>query len=161
MSVERAGRQIVVHGMGMILFGLVWGFFIPLTPYPRLALGAHIQFETNGLLFTALGLLLLTLPHHVGQKSLWIMLGSSWATWLMALSEAANGWWGASEMLPIAADQAGATGGEPWQELVIMLTHIVAAFGLIFSWTLLIIGFLKHDKRISPDAGSTRTEECP
>ncbi|WP_010581679.1 hypothetical protein [Schlesneria paludicola] len=151
MSVPSGGRQIVIHGIAMILAGLVWGLVIPLTPYPRLALGAHIQFETNGLLFTALGLLLLTLPHHVGRKSLWVMLGSTWATWLMALSEAANGWWGTVQMLPISAGQSGATGGEPWQELAIKLTHITAAFGLILSWTLLMIGFLKHD----PTSSST------
>jgi len=47
-------------------------------------------------------------------------------------------------MLPIAASQAGATGGEPWQELVVKLTHIGAGLGLIIAWSLLVVGFLKH-----------------
>ena len=62
----------------------------------------------------------------------------------MALSEAANAWWGAAKMLPIAASQAGATGGKPWQELVVQLTHIAAALGLIVAWSLLVVGFVKH-----------------
>jgi hydroxylaminobenzene mutase len=41
----------------------------PMTPFPRLALGAHIQFETNGLLFMAVGILLLTVPNRVGRKA--------------------------------------------------------------------------------------------
>jgi len=46
--------------------------------------------------------------------------------------------------LSIAAAQAGATGGEPWQELILKLTHIGAGLGLIIAWSLLVIGFLKH-----------------
>jgi hydroxylaminobenzene mutase len=143
MSVQTGGRQILIHGMALVLVGLVWGFVVPLAPYPRLALGAHIQFETNGMLFMVLGVLLLKLPHNVGSKSVWVMLLSVWGTWAMALSEAANAWWGTNQMLPIAASQAGATGGEPWQEFVVKLSHVPAALGLILSWTLLIVGFVK------------------
>jgi hydroxylaminobenzene mutase len=49
-------------------------------------------------------------------------------------------------MLPIAASQAGAKGAEPWQELVMKLSHLPAALGLILSWTLLIVGFVKAPK---------------
>jgi hydroxylaminobenzene mutase len=143
MGVDRGGRQILIHGMALVLAGFVWGMVVPLAPYPRLALGAHIQFETNGILFIVLGILLLKLPHSVGRKSVWVMLLSAWGTWFMALSEAANAWWGTAQMLPIAASQAGATGGEPWQELVMKLSHLLAAVGLILSWMLLIVGFVK------------------
>ena len=65
-------------------------------------------------------------------------------------SEVANAWWGTTQTLPIAASQAGATGGEPWQELVVKLTHIGAALALIIAWSLLVVGFLKH----APGTGS-------
>jgi (hydroxyamino)benzene mutase len=91
-----------------------------------------------------LGILLLKLPHRVGEKAVVVMVVSAWLTWLMALSEVANAWWGASQMLPIAANQAGAVGAAPWQELVVKLCHIPAALGLILSWGLLISGFVKH-----------------
>lgn len=143
MNVQKGGRQILMHGLALVLVGLVWGLVIPKTPYPRLALGAHIQFETNGLLFIVLAVLLLKLPHSVGSKSVWVMVLSVWLTWFMALSEAANAWWGTTQMLPIAASQAGATGGERWQELVVTLTHISAGIGLIVAWALLIVGFMK------------------
>ena len=144
MTVQSGGKQVLIHGLALIFAGLIWGFAPPLTPYPRLALGAHLQFETNGLLFVVLGILLLKLPHRVGDKAVAVMVVSAWLTWLMALSEVANAWWGTSRMLPIAAKQAGATGAAPWQELVVKLCHIPAALGLILSWGLLIIGFVKH-----------------
>jgi hypothetical protein len=73
------------------------------------------------------------------------MLVAAWLTWTMAISEVANSWWGTTRMLSIAASQAGATGGEPWQELVVSLTHVGAGLGLIIAWSLLAVGFLKQD----------------
>jgi (hydroxyamino)benzene mutase len=146
MTVQTGGKQVLIHGLALIFAGLIWGFAPPLTPYPRLALGAHLQFETNGLLFVVLAILLLKLPHRVGVKAVAVMVVSAWLTWLMALSEVANAWWGASRMLPIAAKQAGATGAAPWQELVVQLCHIPAALGLILSLGLLIIGFIRHSE---------------
>jgi hypothetical protein len=68
----------------------------------------------------------------------------------MALSEVANAWWGTTQMLSIAAAQAGATQAEPWQELVVNLTHIGAGLALIVAWSLLVIGFLTQ----APSSGS-------
>jgi len=147
MTVPIASRQILIHGMLLVQVGLVWGLVVPATPFPRLALGAHIQLVTNGLLFIVLATALLTLPHRVGPKSVRVMGMAAWLTWAMAMSEVANSWWGTTQMLPIAARQAGATGGEPWQELVVQLTHIAAGSGLILAWGLLVVGFLKQGSR--------------
>jgi hydroxylaminobenzene mutase len=143
MNAANGGKQILIQGMAMILFGLLWGLVVPHTPYPRLALSAHIQFEGSGVLFMVVGLLLLTLPHRVGAKSVCVMILAVWLTWIMAFSEVANSWWGTNQILPIAAHQAGALGGTAWQELVVKLTHIVAGVVLIVAWILLIIGFIK------------------
>jgi hydroxylaminobenzene mutase len=150
MSVGTGGRQLLTHGLILVLVGLVWGLFVAGTPHPRLALGAHIQFVTNGMLFIILATALLALPHNVGVKSVWVMVGAAWLTWAMALSEVANAWWGTTQMLSIAAAQAGATQAEPWQELVVNLTHIGAGLALIVAWSLLVIGFLTQ----APSSGS-------
>ena len=144
MTINSGSRQIVTHGLTLILVGLAWGLAIPMTPYPRLALGAHIQFETNGMLILLLGILLLKVPNSVGIKSVWVIIVSAWLTWLMALSEVANAWWGTNQMLPIAAQQAGAHGAAPWQELLVKLCHVPAALGLILSLVLILLGFVKH-----------------
>jgi (hydroxyamino)benzene mutase len=143
MNDATGAKQILIHGMFFVLVGLLWGLVVPHTPYPRLALDAHIGFEGSGLLYIVLAILLLTLPHRVGRKSIWVMLVSVWLTWVMLLSEVANAWWGTIQMLPIAAHQAGAMGGTPFQELVVKLAHIVAGLVLIVAWTLLIIGFVR------------------
>jgi hydroxylaminobenzene mutase len=141
MSIQHRSRRILIHGLALVMAGLLWGFFVPHTPHPRLALGAHIQFVTNGLLIIVMASALLVLPNNVGPKSTWVMLLAAWLTWPMALSEAANAWWGTTQMLPIAASQAGATGGAAWHESVVKLTHIVAGLGLVVAWALLILGF--------------------
>ena len=111
MTVQRGARQILLHGMILVLVGLVWGMAVPITPHPRLALGAHIQFVTNGMLFMVLGIVLLSVPLDVGIKSIRAMVVAAWLTWTMALSEVANSWWGTKQTLSIAASQAGAPGG--------------------------------------------------
>jgi (hydroxyamino)benzene mutase len=144
MTIRTGGKQILIHGLTLILAGLLFGFAPPLTPYPRLALGAHIQFVTNGMLFVVLATVLLKVPHSTGVKSVRVILISAWLTWLMALSEAVNAWWGTNQMLPIAAKQAGAAGAAAWKEAVVKLCHLPAALGLILSLALLIIGIVKH-----------------
>ena len=136
-------RQILLNGLMLVMAGLLWGFVVPLTPLPRLALVAHIQFMVNGLLVIAMAVLLLSLPHRVGSKSLGVMVLSAWLIWPMLLSQVANAWWGTKEVLPIAAQQAGASGGASWQELVMKLTHIAAGVALVVAWTLLIAGFVR------------------
>lgn len=150
MNVQIASRQILIHGIVLALAGLLWGIAVPATPFPRLALGAHIQFMVNGMLFSVLGIALLALPHAVGPKSVRVMLASAWLTWLMALSEVANSWWGTAKTLAIAASQAGATGAQPWQELVVSVTHVAAGLGLVLAWGLLLVGFLRAPRQESP-----------
>ena len=147
MSIQGGSRHILMHGMFMVLVGLVWGIVVPGTPHPRLALVAHIQFETNGMLFIVLATALLALPHSVGVRSLRVMVAAVWLTWAMALSEVANAWWATKGTLAIAASQAGATGGQAWQELVVTLTHVGAGVGLVVAWALLVRGFLIHAPR--------------
>jgi (hydroxyamino)benzene mutase len=134
MNVASRGRQILIHGLSFIFVGLVWGLVVPHTPYPRLALGAHIQFEGSGVLFMVVAVLLLKLPHQVGTKSIWVM----------AFSEVANAWWGTIQMLPIAGHEAGALGGTAWQEGIVKIAHIAAGLALIVAWGLLLVGFVRR-----------------
>src|SRR6266571_6369176 len=108
-------------GIILVMAGLLWGFVVPHTPHPRLALVAHIQLVTNGLLIIVMAALLLKLPHNVGPRSAGVILLAAWLVWPMALSEAANSWWGTTQMLPVAAGQANATGGAAWQETIVKL----------------------------------------
>jgi hydroxylaminobenzene mutase len=143
MNGGRGSKQILIHGMSLILVGLIWGLVVPHTTYPRLALSAHIGFEGNGVLFIVVALLLLKLPHCAGRITVGTMLVAVWLTWIMMISEVANSWWGTTQILPLAAHQAGASGGTPGEELFVKLAHIVAGLALIIAWILLMIGFIK------------------
>ena len=147
MTVAVGSRQILLHGMLLVMVGLALGFVVPATPYPRLALGAHIQFVLNGMLFIALATVLLTLSHQVGPKSIRVMVASAWLTWGMAISELANAWWGTKDTLPIAASQAAVSGGAPWQETVVALAHLAAGAALVVAWGLLVFGVLRGKGR--------------
>ena len=144
MNLRSDGKQILLHGMAMILAGLLWGFAPTFTPFPRLAVGAHVQLEMHGILFMVLAAVLLGLSHSVGAKAVRTMLVTVWLTWFMALTEIANAWWGANQLLSVAAKQAGAVGAAPWQEALVKLSHVPAGLGLILSFALLIAGFVKH-----------------
>lgn len=141
--IQNRARQILIHGLALVLVGIVWGLMIPHTPFPRLALSAHIQAVLNGMLFILMAVLLLTLPHRVSARSALVMLIAVCLTWLTVISEVANAWWGTAESLSIAAQQAGTSGGAVWQEQFVKLTHIPAIIGLIVAWILLIAGFVK------------------
>jgi len=143
MNGGRGSKQILIHGMSLVLVGLIWGLVVPHTTYPRLALSAHIGFEGNGVLFIVVAVLLLKLPHAAGRITIGTMLLAVWLIWIMMISEVANSWWGTTQILPIAARQAGATGGTPGQELFVKVAHIVAGLALIIAWILLMIGFIK------------------
>lgn len=147
MSILGGSRQVLLHGMVLALTGLAWGLVVPATPHPRLALAAHIQLMTNGMLLIVLATALLTLTHRVGLKSVKVLVLAAWLTWGVGLSEMANSWWGTKQMLPIAASQAGAAGGQPWQELTIMITHACAGLALIVACALIVIGFARPTER--------------
>jgi hydroxylaminobenzene mutase len=143
MNTIKGSRQILIHGMAFVLTGLVWGLVVPHTPFPRLALSAHIGFEGTGILFIVVAILLLTLSHQVGRKTVLVILLAVWLSWIMLFSEMANSWWGTTQILPIAAHQAGATGGTSAQELFVKLAHILAGLALIIAWIPLMIGFIR------------------
>jgi len=71
----------------------------------------------------------------------------------MALSEVANSWWGTTQMLPISASQAGASGGISWQEMIVGLAHVSAGLGLIVAWALILVGFLRSPQAAEDETG--------
>lgn len=146
MNAPGRSRQILLHGLALVLAGLVWGIVVPHTPFPRLALVAHIQFATNGMLFIVMAVLLLVVPNRVTPRATLVMLIAVWLTWPMFLSQVANAWWGTKEILPIAAAQAGAAGGTGWQEATLTITHVVGGLAALVAWVLLLRGFVGNTR---------------
>jgi (hydroxyamino)benzene mutase len=143
MRTQRVSRSNLRQGVVFMMVGLLWGMVVPATPYPRLALGAHIQLTGSGVMFLVAGLVISHLGLGAGTLSGGILTAGPWFTWPMALSEMANAWWGTRNMLPIAAHQAGASGAPAWQEHTVSAMHMVAGAVMIAYWGTILLGLFR------------------
>src|SRR5580698_6229864 len=137
---QHVSRSNLRQGAVFMMVGLIWGLVVPSTPYPRLALGAHIQLTGSGVMFLVAGLVISHLGLGGGTLSGGILTAGPWLTWPMALSEMANAWWGTRDMLPIAAQQAGASGGAIWQEQTVTAAHLIGAVAVLAFWATILLG---------------------
>jgi hydroxylaminobenzene mutase len=138
-----ASRSNLRQGAVYMLVGLIWGMVVPATPFPRLALTAHIQLTANGIMFLVAGLVILRLPIAKSGVSAKILVAGPWLTWPVMLTEMVNAWWGARKMLPIVAVQAGAVGAQPWQETSVTVAHLIGALVLIVYWGVILAGLFR------------------
>lgn len=143
-------RSNLRQGAVYMMVGLVWGMAVPTTPFPRLALGAHVQLTAHAVMFLVAGLVIWRLGLGAGRVSGMILTSGPWLTWPVMLSEMANAWWGTRNMLPIAASQAGAPGAAGLQEGVVTATHLVGAVVLLVYWGTILAGLF--GKGIAGDA---------
>jgi hypothetical protein len=137
-------RSTLRQGAIYMLVGLVWGMVVPATPFPRLALGAHIQLTGTGVMFLVAGLVILHIPIAKGGVLAKVLVAGPWLVWPVVLTEVANSWWGTRTMLPIAASQAGAVGGEAWQESTVTVAHLIGALVLVAYWGTILFGLFRN-----------------
>src|SRR6516225_9601629 len=138
-----ASRSNLPQGAVYMLVGLIWGVVVPATPFPRLALTVHIQLTANGIMFLVAGLVILRLPIAKSGVSAKILIAGLWLTWPVMLTEMVNAWWGARNMLPIAAGQAGAVGAQSWQETSVTVAHLLGALVLLVYWGVIVAGLFR------------------
>ncbi len=155
-ELSHVSRSNLRQGAVYMLVGLVWGMVIPASPFPRLALGAHIQLTAHGVMFLVAGLVIVHLPTADGGVSAKILIAGPWLTWPVMLTEMANGWWGARNTLPIAAGQAGAAGAEAWQEAIVTVAHLIGAVVLLVYWGVILAGLFRK-----PVKGEEATSQPP
>jgi hydroxylaminobenzene mutase len=152
---SQASRSNLRQGAVYMMVGLLWGLVVPAAPFPRLALGAHIELTAHGVMFLVAGLVISHLPLAANGIASRILVSAPWLTWLLMLSEMANGWWGTTKMLRIAAAQAGATGAAGWQEGIVTAAHLIGAVVLIAYWAVILVGLFCFT---SPNAAGSEAE---
>ena len=138
---SRAVIWLALNGAGLMLAGLICGALVPATPYPRLMLSAHnAGFTVSGTLSILAALLLSSSLSSIPRRSANIVVGGHVALWVLSFSEVAAAFWGTNRALPLAAAEAGAPGGAPWQETLVTVCHVVPAILLIVAWGILVWG---------------------
>lgn len=153
---QRVSQSNLRQGAVYLCVGLLWGMLVPATTFPRLAVGAHIQLTAHGVMFLAAGLLIAHLGLGAGKWQARILVAAPWLTWLLMLSEIANAWWGAHNILPVAAQQANAPGAVAWQEGIVTAAHVGGAIVQLVYWlTILRALFITTSTaRVPPDASA-------
>ncbi len=103
-SQSRTAQALIRSGLSLQLVGLCWGLVVQATPFPRLALTAHIQLMAEGAMVLLAGILLLQTSvirlSDLQSKIVYWGLGSIWVT--MA-AECTNAFWGTNQILPIVS----------------------------------------------------------
>jgi hypothetical protein len=86
------------------------------------------------------GLLLNSSLCSISPRAASVVIWAHIALWPLSLSEVAAAFWGTTKARRIAGAEAGATGGAPWQEAIVIICHALPALGLMAAWTLLVWG---------------------
>lgn len=98
--------SVPLYRLGSTLFvgGLLWGVFIPMVPFPRLALSGHLNLINNAVASICAGVLVSKIEESKLPLSPWAagsVYWGLWSAWPMAISECLNSLWGGNEALPI------------------------------------------------------------
>ncbi|KAK1255752.1 hypothetical protein MKX07_008011 [Trichoderma sp. CBMAI-0711] len=153
---SRLPLSLIRHGGGLVACGMLFGFLVPLVPYPRLGLTAHIQFGVQGCMVLVTGLVLQSdplgsssspdkeapreRPQLADSLSRWQEHAIYWgctAIWATMIAEMGNAWWGTKWTLPIAHQAAGLLGRDVaarWMEMIVAATHLPLAIPLASVW---------------------------
>ena len=141
MSSRRWATWLALNGALLMLVGMFVGVAIPFVPYPRLMLSAHnAGFTVSGTLSIVAAFLLSSSLCSISRRAATVVISAHVSLWVLSFSEVAAAFWGANKALPLAAAEAGAYGGAPWQELIVTLSHAVPAILLIVAWAILVWG---------------------
>jgi hydroxylaminobenzene mutase len=99
------GAIVIRQSLLLQLVGLVWGIFVAATPFPRLALVAHIEAMTNGPMWLGIGLLLRTDFLNLADVGCLLVKASLVGNWTTIVVEMLNAWWGTKDLLSIVGNR--------------------------------------------------------
>jgi amino acid permease len=138
---QSTAARLVLNGALLILAGYLCGAAIPHVPYPRIMLAAHSAgFMASGILSILAGLMIQTSLTSLPPRAARVAFFGHLTLWPLSFSEVAAAFWGTNKALAIAGAQAGATGGPPWQETLVIVMHAIPALALMVAWALLAWG---------------------
>jgi hydroxylaminobenzene mutase len=140
MDSSGRARRLFLHGMVLVLGGLVIGMFVQSVTTPRLGLSAHTGTIMNGLLVVGAGALWprLALGERVEIVAYWLLVAGSY---LSCVSLFMAGVLGTSGATPIAG--AGHVGA-PWQEALVTAGLSVGGAAVLFGCAAIVWGLARE-----------------
>jgi hypothetical protein len=148
LRVQSTAARLVLNGALLILAGYLCGAAIPHVPYPRIMLAAHSAgFMASGILSILAGLMIQASLTSVSPRATRVVFLGHLTLWPLSFSEVAAAFWGTNKALAIAGAQAGATGGTPWQETLVIAMHAIPALALMVAWALLAWGMRQGGRK--------------
>ena len=140
--------RLVLNGALLILAGYLCGAAIPHVPHPRIMLAAHSAgFMASGILSILAGLMIQASLTSLSPGAARVVLFGHLTLWPLSFSEVAAASWGTNKALAIAGAQAGAVGGTPWQETLVIALHAIPALALMVAWALLAWGMRQGGRK--------------
>jgi hypothetical protein len=97
-----------LYRLGGTLFvgGCLWGCFVHMAPFPRLALAGHIGLMSNAMASICAGVVIgkfEELKVYLSPIAAACVYWGLFSAWPMAISECINSFWGGNEFLPIVS----------------------------------------------------------
>jgi len=129
-------RRLLFFGVLLFFLGLLTGLLLPVLPYPRLGLGAHMTAVMNGMFLLLLGLLWnrLVLSPRAASLAFGLILYATYANWAFSLLGSILG---TGKLTPLAAEGRIAA---PWREAVVGAGLVTLAIAMVTVCVLLLLG---------------------
>jgi hydroxylaminobenzene mutase len=136
---ERHAHALFLHGMVLVLAGLLMGAVVQSVASPRMGLSAHTGTLMNGLLVIAMGAFWtrLALARSTEIVTWWLVVAGSY---LNCVALFLAGAWGTSRTTPLHG--AGHV-GTPFQEAVVAAGLIVGAVALLVACGIVVWGLAR------------------
>jgi len=136
-------RRLLFGGVLLFFLGLLTGLLLPILPYPRLGLGAHMTAVMNGMFLVLLGLLWdrLVLSARAASLAFGLILYATYANWAFSLLGAILG---TGKFTPLAADGRLAL---PWKEALVGAGLVTLAIAMVTACILLLYGLRRPAAR--------------
>lgn len=139
LTLEPAGRALVVTGAALFLAGLLQGAAVDLFANPRMALSAHLDAVQSGMAVMIAGMLWSSarLGDRVEPIARWALAVGMVGLWL-GISLAAMT--GASNALPMAGEGYSAAASA---EMFVTAVIFASSASLTIGWVLFLIGLIR------------------
>ena len=140
MSADARGHGLFLHGMVLVLAGLLMGAAVQSVANPRMGLSAHTGTVMNGILVIAMGAFWPRLRLSSRQSSLgyWLVVDGSYAN---AVGLFLAGAFGTSRTTPL---HGAGHSGTAWQEALVGALLVIGAGALLAGCVLAIVGLARR-----------------